>query len=232
MSGYLVSTNACHVPSCMHLAGDTGVGNLGMSPSKNIYSRGEIIADMSRGGAVEGCLQHQGVLPTFLLSASTSVSRQTPCPVGFTLKVSISLQFILDRVYQVHPNKGGQDDGESRTEAVWQLLGKESACNAGDPRWSLGQEDFPGEGHGNPLQDSCLENPLIRGAWWATVHGVTKSQTWLKWLTLSLFESTGDLQSKTPGRQDMLAFFNWWVAAPQRRIQDPLKSPGRKCGRS
>lgn len=118
MSGYLVSTNACHVPSCMHLAGDTGVGNLGMSPSKNIYSRGEIIADMSRGGAVEGCLQHQGVLPTFLLSASTSVSRQTPCPVGFTLKVSISLQFILDRVYQVHPNKGGQDDGESRTEAV------------------------------------------------------------------------------------------------------------------
>ena len=34
-----------------------------------------------------------------------------------------------------------------------------------------------GEGHGNPLQCSCLENPMDRGAWWATVHGVAKSQT-------------------------------------------------------
>ena len=35
----------------------------------------------------------------------------------------------------------------------------------------------PGGGHGNPLQDSCLENPMDRGAWWATVHGGAKSQT-------------------------------------------------------
>ena len=35
----------------------------------------------------------------------------------------------------------------------------------------------PGEGNGNPIQYSCLENPMDRGAWWATVHGVTKSQT-------------------------------------------------------
>ena len=35
----------------------------------------------------------------------------------------------------------------------------------------------PGGGHGNPLQDSCLANPMDRGAWWAVVHGVTKSQT-------------------------------------------------------
>ena len=35
----------------------------------------------------------------------------------------------------------------------------------------------PGEGNGNPLQYSCLENPVDRGAWWATVHGITKSQT-------------------------------------------------------
>ena len=56
-------------------------------------------------------------------------------------------------------------------------VGKESACNAGHlgliPR--LGR--FPGEGNGNPLQYSCLENPMDRGAWWATVHGVSKSQT-------------------------------------------------------
>ena len=37
----------------------------------------------------------------------------------------------------------------------------------------------PGEGHGNPLQYSCLENSKDRGVWWATVHGVTKSWTWL-----------------------------------------------------
>ena len=40
-----------------------------------------------------------------------------------------------------------------------------------------------GEGNGNPLQYSCLENPMDRGAWWATVHGVTKRQTWLKRLS-------------------------------------------------
>ena len=45
---------------------------------------------------------------------------------------------------------------------------------------------FPGEGHGNPLQYSCLENPVDGGAWLATVHGVTKSWTRLKRLSLSL----------------------------------------------
>ena len=44
----------------------------------------------------------------------------------------------------------------------------------------------PGEGHGDPLQDSCLENPMDRAAWWATVYGVTKSQTQLKRLSMHL----------------------------------------------
>ena len=44
---------------------------------------------------------------------------------------------------------------------------------------SLGQEDPPGEGDGNPLQYSCLGNPMNRGAWRATVHGAVKSQTQL-----------------------------------------------------
>ena len=54
--------------------------------------------------------------------------------------------------------------------------GKESACNMGDPGLIPGSERFPGGGHGNPLQYSCLENPMNRGTWQATVHGVTKSQ--------------------------------------------------------
>ena len=48
---------------------------------------------------------------------------------------------------------------------------------------SLGWEDPLEKGGGNPLQYSCLENPVDRGTWQATVHRVTKSQTWLKWLS-------------------------------------------------
>ena len=57
--------------------------------------------------------------------------------------------------------------------------GKASTCNAGDLGSIPGLGRFPGEGNGNPLQDSCLENSMDRGAWWATVHGVAKSWTWL-----------------------------------------------------
>ena len=53
--------------------------------------------------------------------------------------------------------------------------GKESACNEGDPGSIPGLGRSPGEGNGYPLQYSCLENSMDRGAWWATVHGVTKS---------------------------------------------------------
>ena len=56
-------------------------------------------------------------------------------------------------------------------------MGKESACNAGDLGSIPGLGRSPGEGNGNSLQDSCLGNPLDRGAWWATVHGVTQSWT-------------------------------------------------------
>ena len=54
---------------------------------------------------------------------------------------------------------------------------KMSACNTGDLGSIPGSGRSPGEGNGNPLQDSCLENPMNREAWWATVHGVTKSRT-------------------------------------------------------
>ena len=54
---------------------------------------------------------------------------------------------------------------------------KASACNAGDPGSIPGLGRSPGEGNGNPLQYSCLENPMDRGAWWATVHGITKIWT-------------------------------------------------------
>ena len=55
--------------------------------------------------------------------------------------------------------------------------GKESAPSTGDLGSIPGLGRSPGKGNGNPLQFSCLENPMDRGAWWATVHGGAKSQT-------------------------------------------------------
>ena len=56
---------------------------------------------------------------------------------------------------------------------------KESACNMGNLGLIPGSRRSPGEGNGNPFQYSCLENSTDRGAWQATVHGVTKSRTQL-----------------------------------------------------
>ena len=53
-------------------------------------------------------------------------------------------------------------------------VGEESSCNAGDAGLIPGSRIFPGEGNGNPLQYSCLGNPLDRGAGRAAVHGVRK----------------------------------------------------------
>ena len=55
--------------------------------------------------------------------------------------------------------------------------GKASACNAGDMGSITGSGRYSGEGNGKPLQYSCLENPMDRETWWATVHGVAKNQT-------------------------------------------------------
>ena len=69
------------------------------------------------------------------------------------------------------------------TYSVWGFPGdsdgKESVCSEGDWSSMPGLWRTPGEGNGYPLQSSCLENSMDRGVWRATVHGVTKSQTWL-----------------------------------------------------
>ena len=71
---------------------------------------------------------------------------------------------IQELLHSLNSFFGGSDD-------------KESACNAGDPGLIPGSRRFPGEENGNPLQYSCLEKSMDRGAWWATVHGATKSWT-------------------------------------------------------
>ena len=72
--------------------------------------------------------------------------------------------------------------------------------------WIPGSRRSPGGGHGNPLQYSCLENPMDRGAWWATIHGVTKSQTRLKQLNVhtSWKQHKGFSHSGVAENQDLL----------------------------
>ena len=62
-------------------------------------------------------------------------------------------------------------------------VGEASACNAGNPGLIPGLGGSPGGGHGNPLQYSCLENPVSRGAWQAIVHRVVQSRIWLNRLS-------------------------------------------------
>ena len=85
--------------------------------------------------------------------------------------------------------------------------GKESACSAGDPGSIPGSGRSPGEGNGYPLQYCCLENSMDRGAWRATVHGVTRSQTWLSdWTAATdLFQSSSNLLQS---RQDCCSHCN------------------------
>ena len=68
--------------------------------------------------------------------------------------------------------------------------GRKSACNASDLGSIPRSGRSPGEGNGNPLQYSCLENPMDRGAWQATVHQVAKSQTRLKKLSMCIITCT------------------------------------------
>ena len=68
-------------------------------------------------------------------------------------------------------------------EVKW-LGGKESACQSRGMDLIPGSGRFPGQVNSIPLQYSCLENPMDRGAWRATVHGVAKSWTWLKQLSI------------------------------------------------
>ena len=76
--------------------------------------------------------------------------------------------------------------------------GKDPTYNVGDLGSSPGSGRSPGEGNGNPLQYFCLENPMDRGAWRATAHGVAKSQT-----QLSIHASVGTVV-KLSGEQEGL----------------------------
>ena len=80
----------------------------------------------------------------------------------------------LPFLWAVHP---GFNSTDTCSRLPRGLSGKESAFQAGDMGSIPGSGRSPGEGNSNPLQYSCLGNPMDRGAWWPTVQGVAKSRT-------------------------------------------------------
>ena len=125
-----------------------------------------------------------------MLVGATVVNKPCP-PVG----VGSQLRRDEAEITEAHHNPKGKDHhGKTREEKPrpgFQMHseqecglsggsdGKESACNVGDLGSIPGSGRSLGRGNGNPLQYSCLENPMDRGAWWATIHGVSKSWTQL-----------------------------------------------------
>ena len=93
--------------------------------------------------------------------------------------------------------------------------GKESAHNDGDLSSVPGSGRSSGEGNGNPLQYSCLENPMDRGSWQATVHGVAKSRTQLSDFTsLHFIQHEGPLEKEMATYSSLVAWRIPWTEEP------------------
>ena len=107
------------------------------------------------------------------------------------------------------------------------LDGKASVYNAGDPGSIPGLGRSPGEGNGNPLQYSCLENPMDRGAWWATVHGVAKSRTRLSDFSSSLLVETDNTLCVCVC-VCVCVCGQWWVLQRKLRCSEVRSSWGRE----
>ena len=91
---------------------------------------------------------------------------------------------------------------------------KESACSAWEAGSIPGSRRSPGVGNGNPLQYSCLENPRDRGAWWATVHRVTKS-----WTRLSNYTAATATVHWFHLFTDFIAWFTWKINVKQEILK-------------
>ena len=108
------------------------------------------------------------------------------------------------------------------------INGTEPACQSSrcDVGPIPGSGRSPGGGHGNPLQDSCLKNPMDRGAWWARVHGVPKSQTRLKWLSTahSLYSHTILGLKTLEKRSAIFSYFSQNDTKRIRKYSQPLFS--------
>ena len=88
----------------------------------------------------------------------------------------------------------------------------------------------PGGGHGNLLHYSCLENPMDREAWWATVHKVTKSQTWLKWLSTHTQNATYKSWKKETPQNKLLFLYVLMEACRWRKLERKINTKLKIAG--
>ena len=104
------------------------------------------------------------------------------CLAYFTLHNVLKLQILLHARAHTHTHIHTHIFVHLYSASQMALVVKNLPANAGgirDMGLISGSGRSPGGGHGNPLQYSCLENLMNRGAWWATIHGITNNQTWL-----------------------------------------------------
>ena len=87
---------------------------------------------------------------------------------------------------------------------------KESACNVGDLGLIPGSGRSPGEGNDNPFECSCLENPMDRGAWWATVHGILQARI-LEWVVIPFSRGSSWLRDQNKVSLIASGFFTIWA---------------------
>ena len=108
-----------------------------------------------------------------------TIAQQAPLSMGFSRQILEGVTISFSNLLFTSPFKLKGEKNVLSTP-ITSLGGSEvkaSACNAGDLGSIPGLGRSPGEGNTNPLQYSCLENPMDGGTCWATVHGVAKSQT-------------------------------------------------------
>ena len=123
---------------------------------------------------------------SFLRQLAGSANKYQKYPATFLKKTLLQMRSFLWTDFRFHRKENIKLIFFSIIYLLIGLVVKNPPTNAGDLRdtGSIPRlRRHPVEGHGNPLQYSCLENPMDRGAWWATVHGVAKSQTRLKRLS-------------------------------------------------
>ena len=149
----------------------------------------------SQGSSPQCCYLLSSEIPQFPLSFSRTGAREeasSPCLYTVPLEPARFLPDLWFTAWTLCPKPSWISFWDSKVQVllvqepqIWSyvpmfpglprwLSGKESTWPMQETWvWFLGQED-PGEGKGNPLQYSCLGNPMDSGAWWATVHGVAK----------------------------------------------------------
>ena len=121
-----------------------------------------------------------------ILSLQIHMLKSYPLNAMVLWGVAIRRWFRLDDIMRMERPRWDQYRCKSPWGLPQWLSGKESACTArdtGDLGLIPGSERSLGQGHGKPLHYSCLENPMDRGAWRATVHGVAQNRTWWKQLS-------------------------------------------------